>query len=49
MPVRRADLDHIRPWPDGPTDVDNLNPIGRRWHNAKTSRHWTVHRARTGP
>ena len=47
-PVRRADLDHIRPWPDGPTNVDNLNPTGRRWHNAKTTRQWTVHRARDG-
>ncbi len=47
-PVRRADLDHVRPWPDGATTVDNLNPLGRRWHNHKTSRQWTVHRARDG-
>jgi hypothetical protein len=25
-PVRRADLDHIDPWPAGPTDVANLQP-----------------------
>ena len=47
-PVRRADLDHVNPWPDGATDVDNLSPLGRTWHNRKTSKHWTVHRARDG-
>jgi hypothetical protein len=47
-PVRRADLDHIDPWPHGPTDVANLQPVGRRWHNHKTSRHWTVTRSRDG-
>ena len=51
-PVRRADLDHIRPWHDdgtgGPTSVANLQPTGRRWHNHKTSTAWTVHRARDG-
>ena len=47
-PVRRADLDHVTPWPDGTTTVANLNPTGRRWHNHKTSRQWTVHRARDG-
>jgi hypothetical protein len=47
-PVRRADLDHIDPWPTGPTDVDNLHPVGSTWHNHKTSRHWTVTRQRDG-
>ncbi len=47
-PVRRADLDHVRAWPDGATHVDNLQPLGRRWHNHKTSKQWTVHRARDG-
>lgn len=47
-PVRRADLDHLTAWPDGPTTVDNLHPLGRTWHNHKTSRHWTVTRARDG-
>ena len=36
------------PWPHGPTDVDNLHPVGRRWHNHKTSKRWTVHRSRDG-
>ena len=47
-PIRRADLDHVIPSPDGPTDVTNLAPLGRRWHNRKTSRSWTVHHARDG-
>ncbi len=47
-PVRRADLDHTRPWPHGATDVSNLASLGRRWHNHKTSRQWTVHHARDG-
>lgn len=51
-PIRHADLDHIDAWRDdgtgGPTDVANLHPPGRRWHNHKTSRHWTVARQRDG-
>jgi hypothetical protein len=47
-PVRHADLDHIDPWPAGQTDVANLHPTGRRWHNHKTSKHWTVTRSRDG-
>lgn len=47
-PVRRADLDHITAWPDGATDVTNLHPLGRRWHNHKTDRTWTVSRELDG-
>jgi hypothetical protein len=47
-PIRRADLDHVVAWPDGPTDVANLQPLGRRWHNLKTSKAWTVTRAGDG-
>jgi hypothetical protein len=47
-PVRRADLDHVTEWPDGATDVTNLHPVGRRWHNHKTSRTWTVTRGADG-
>ncbi len=47
-PVRRADLDHVTEWPDGATDVTNLHPVGRGWHNHKTSKAWTVTRARDG-
>ena len=47
-PIRRADLDHVTEWPDGATDVTNLHPVGRRWHNHKTTRTWTVTRADNG-
>ncbi len=47
-PVRRADLDHVTEWPDGATDVANLHPLGRRWHNHKTSKAWTVTRGDDG-
>lgn len=47
-PIRRADLDHLREWPDGATDVTNLHALGRRWHNHKTSKAWTVRRHRDG-
>src|SRR5690606_27810040 len=46
--IRRADLDHVRAWPDGATDVDNLHALGRTWHNHKTSKAWTVRRLRDG-
>lgn len=47
-PIRTADLDHVTAWPEGPTDVDNLQPVGRRWHNHKTSKNWEVTRASDG-
>jgi hypothetical protein len=47
-PIRTGDLDHIREWPDGATDVDNLHALGRRWHNHKTSKTWTVKRQPDG-
>lgn len=47
-PIRGADLDHVTEWPGGATDVTNLHPIGRRWHNLKTSKNWTVTRGDDG-
>lgn len=47
-PIRRADLDHVLRWPAGPTEATNLVPLGRSWHNRKTSKHWTLARARDG-
>ncbi|MEO6702146.1 MAG: DUF222 domain-containing protein [Jatrophihabitantaceae bacterium] len=38
--ARRSDLDHIRPYPAGPTAADNLQPLHRRHHNAKTRAGW---------
>lgn len=40
-PARACDLDHITPYPDGPTCGCNLAPLCRRHHRAKTARRWT--------
>ena len=34
-PAALCDLDHIIPWPDGPTEPGNLTPASRRHHRAK--------------
>ncbi len=39
-----SDLDHIHPYPGGPTDAANLQPLHRRHHNAKTHHGWKAHR-----
>ena len=44
---RRAalcDLDHIDPWPDGPTSANNLHCLCRRHHRLKTLGFWKVRR-----
>jgi hypothetical protein len=38
----RCDLDHGRPWPQGPTSVDNLHPLCRFEHGVKTHTDTTV-------
>jgi hypothetical protein len=40
----RSDLDHIVPFPIGPTNPANLHAAHRRHHNAKTHGGWRVHR-----
>jgi 5-methylcytosine-specific restriction endonuclease McrA len=40
-PSRGLDLDHVIPWPLGPTATDNLAPLCRSHHRAKTFGHWT--------
>lgn len=47
VPARRCDLDHLQPFP-GPTSVDNLAPMDRRWHRAKTHAAFTVRRRGDG-
>lgn len=47
-PARQADLDHVVPYPTGGTSADNLQPLHRRHHNAKTSGGWTSHREPDG-
>jgi hypothetical protein len=42
--ARRSDLDHIVPYPYGTTSADNLQPLHRRHHNAKTEAGWRAHR-----
>ena len=42
-PARRCDLDHARPWPNGPTSPTNLAGLCRRHHRLKQRRRWTYH------
>lgn len=42
--ARRSDLDHLAAYPDGPTSADNLQPLHRRHHNAKTEASWQATR-----
>jgi hypothetical protein len=46
QPARRCDLDHIVPWPDGPTTAGNLAALCRHHHRLKHQTRWTV---RAGP
>ena len=47
-PARFCDLDHVRPWPTGPTAAWNLFCLCRRHHRIKQRRGWTVRLARDG-
>jgi hypothetical protein len=48
QPARRCDLDHTEPYdhsssrPPGQTRIDNLAPLTRKPHRAKTAGHWRV-------
>ena len=44
--ARFCDLDHVRPWPTGPTTADNLLTLCRRHHRIKQRPGW---RARLAP
>jgi len=46
--ARSCDLDHIIPWPLGPTTPENLAPLCRRHHRAKTRRRWRYRREPDG-
>jgi len=46
QPARRCDLDHVTPWPQGPTTADNLAALCRHHHRLKHQTSWTV---RAGP
>ena len=47
-PARTCDLDHVIPWPLGDTSADNLGPLSRRCHRAKTFGGWQVQPAPHG-
>lgn len=40
--ARLCDLDHVRPWPAGPTDPRNLMALCRRHHRIKQRADWRV-------
>ena len=40
-PSRACDLDHVRPWPAGPTSPANLGGLCRRHHRLKQRGRWT--------
>lgn len=42
--ARPSDLDHVTPFPDGPTSADNLQPLHPRHRNAKTQGGWSAAR-----
>jgi hypothetical protein len=44
VPAERCDTDHRKPWPEGPTQGDNLGPLCRRHHSMKGHRvlHWST-------
>ena len=44
VPAERCDIDHRRPFPDGPTAGDNLGPLCRRHHAYKGHglMHWST-------
>ena len=37
-----CDLDHVTPWPHGPTSPHNLIALCRRHHRLKQTPHWNV-------
>ncbi len=44
VPADRCDVDHLVPWPFGPTHVSNLDALSRGCHNGKTAGVWHVER-----
>lgn len=42
QPARRCDLDHVRPWPAGPTAAANLIALCRHHHRLKHTGRWQV-------
>jgi hypothetical protein len=42
QPARRCDLDHVQPWPAGPTAATNLIALCRHHHRLKHSGRWQI-------
>ncbi|HSO05536.1 MAG TPA: DUF222 domain-containing protein, partial [Candidatus Limnocylindrales bacterium] len=42
VPARECDLDHLIPFPEGPTSADNLHSLCRRHHRLKHDDNWRV-------
>lgn len=42
QPAERCDLDHVQPWPHGPTTPANLQALCRHHHRAKHDGGWRV-------
>ena len=42
VPARECDLDHLIPFPQGPTNAENLHALCRRHHQLKHDHNWTV-------
>ena len=47
-PAQRCDVDHARPWPNGPTSPTNLGGLCRRHHRLKQRRRWAYELAPDG-
>jgi Domain of unknown function (DUF222) len=48
QPARRCDLDHVRPYPAGPTSADNLVALCRHHHRLKHRSGWEVRQHEDG-
>ena len=41
-PAHRCELDHRQPFPNGPTNKDNLGPLCKRHHRLKHHSRWRI-------
>lgn len=48
QPAARCDLDHVVPWPAGPTTAENLAVLCRHHHRLRHQAPWTVHAGLAG-
>jgi hypothetical protein len=48
LPSRKCDKEHATAFPEGHTSADNIGPVDRRGHNAKTHGGWVARRHPNG-